>query len=1077
MKKTLFMVWGIVLLAIPSLLLAQSRQVSGVVTDDKGLPLSSVSVVEKGTKNGTTTDAQGRYSFQNLPQNATLAFSLVGYKTIEVAVNDGGVVNTTLQPDAQALDEVIAVAYGTSRKGSFTGSASVINEREIKDMPTTSFQNALIGKAAGVQVTASSGQAGAVANIRIRGIGSMNASNEPLYVVDGVPITSGNSGQLSDYIFSTNNVMNTLNPADISSITILKDAAAASLYGSRAANGVVVITTKQGQSGKPKITLRSSVGITPSWATDNYETADVQTQINMLYSILYDSRISAGRTPAQANEQTLMRLNSRNWSPGGSYGNPTTAYGFGIHGYEFSTTGNSMYENVIIKGKTDGIENRDGKYFDWEDALFRTGVYQTNDLSVSGGTGSTKYYTSFSYTKDNGRITVNDFDRISGRVNLSQGVGKYLDLTSNINIAKTSKSGYNDTRNTRSNIFMQTRNLLWPFYWPTDYKTGAPFTARFGSLADNNIYYDNEWENNTSDLRLLATQSAVVHILPDLDLKSIFSFDNINTKDHLYYSAIHFNGAATSGSVTEISTNGRRLVSSTTLNYKKLFGNHNLDALVGYEAEKNTTDFQRATGTILPSSSVPTVATAGKLDANAYSWGNTMNSILSRLEYNYDQKYFASASFRRDGSSKLGPETRWGNFWSVAGAWSIDRESFMQNINYLSNLRLRASYGINGTLPSSDFGWRGLVGYNNRYMEQAGGGISNIADRNLKWETNYVTNIGLDFGLFRQRLYGTIEYFNRDSRDLLQNVPISGVTGFSSILRNIGEMNNSGLELSLGGDIISKSKLRWSVSVNASFIESKVTKLYRTAGESKGNDIIWTDPTGGDSRAQYIYREGESIYSFYGFEWAGVDPANGRNRWYVNDPADKTTGDFLLDGRGATYSWTKANNVILGSALPKVFGGFGTELQYRNFTLGSNFIYKIGGYIYDGAFKDVADDGYYWERIRSEISSEDLWTPNNTKGTLPQLSGNDLTDPMQYSNRQMHDATFLRLKTLTLGYNLPGSLINRVGITSARIYANGTNLLTFSKYKIADPEVNNYGTRGWETPFGKTYTFGIELSF
>ncbi|MGV3529925.1 MAG: SusC/RagA family TonB-linked outer membrane protein [Flavisolibacter sp.] len=1061
MKKRLLLAWVLALCALPSLLFAQTKQVTGTVTDDGGKPLSSVSVMQKGNSFGTTTDAQGRYSLSNVSETATLIFSSVGFQTVEVGVNGRSVVNATLQPDAQALDEVIAVAYGTSKKGTFTGSASVINERDIKEIPTTSFQNALIGKAAGVQVTSASGQAGAVSSIRIRGIGSMNASNEPLYVVDGVPITSGNTGQLSDYIYSTNNVMNTLNPADIESITILKDAAAASLYGSRAANGVVVITTKKGRSGRPKINLRSSIGITPSWATDNYEAADVQAQVNMLYQIFHDYRTSNGRTEAYANQDALNRLNTK----------------FNKHGYRFETAGTGRYENVMIKGMTDGMENREGRYFDWEDALFRTGVYQTNDLSVSGGDQNTKYYSSFSYTKDNSRIKVNNFDRISGRVNLTQAIGKYVDFISNINIAKTNKSGYNDTRNTGGNYFMQTRNLLWPLYWPTDYKTGKPYTARLGSLAYNNVYYDNEWENNTSDFRMLANQSAVLHILPSLDLKSIFSYDNVNTKDHLYYSANHFSGSASNGYVSEMSTNSTRLVSSTTLNYKKMFGAHNVDALVGYEAEKNNTDFQRATGTDLPSSALHTVATAGELDANAYSWGNTMNSVLSRLEYNYDQKYFASASYRRDGSSKLGPDTRWGDFWSIAGAWSINREAFMDAATYFSNLRLRASYGINGTLPPADFGWRPLAGYSNQYMEQAGGGISTIADRNLQWETNYVTNVGLDFGLFAQRVYGTIEYFNRDSRNLLQYVPISRVTGFSSTLRNVGEMNNHGLELSLGGDIVRKNKMRWSVNANASFIKSEVTKLYATPGEEKGNDIIWYDPTGGDARAQYIYREGESTYSFYGYEWAGVDPSNGKNRYFVNDPGDKTAGDFLLDGRGATYDWAKANYTIIGSAIPDFYGGFGTDFEYGNFNISANFIYKVGGNLYDGAFKDMADDGYYWERIRSEIYYENMWTDANPNGNLPKLDGNDLTDPMKFSTRQMHDATFLRLKNLSLGYNLPASVLRKVGIGSARIYANGTNLLTFSKYKIADPEVNNYGTRGWETPFGKTYTFGIELSF
>ena len=288
MRKSMLYAWMMLLSFMPLLLLAQARLITGTITDERGNPLSFVSVLQKGTKNGTTTDVQGKYSLQNVPPNAILVVSSVGRKSLEITVNESNVANVTLQPDAQALDEVIAVAYGTSRKGSFTGSASVINGKEIKEQPTTSFQNALIGKAAGVQVTASSGQAGSVASIRIRGVGSMNASNEPLYVIDGVPVTSGNSGQMSDYIYSTNNVMNTLNPADIASITILKDAAAASLYGSRAANGVVVITTIQGKAGKPKINLRSSIGFTPSWATDNYEAADVQAQVNMLYSILFD---------------------------------------------------------------------------------------------------------------------------------------------------------------------------------------------------------------------------------------------------------------------------------------------------------------------------------------------------------------------------------------------------------------------------------------------------------------------------------------------------------------------------------------------------------------------------------------------------------------------------------------------------------------------------------------------------------------------------------------------------------------------------------------------------------------------
>lgn len=1033
-------------------LFGQSQNiVTGVVTSRDGSAITA-SVIVKGTTNGTSTSAGGKYTLRGVPTNAVLVFSSVGYQTREEAVNGRSEVNVSLEHDAQALDEVIAVAYGTATKGTFTGSASVINENEIKEIPSTSFQDALVGKAPGITVTSGSGQAGSTTSIQIRGIGSMNASTQPLYVIDGVPVVSGNIGQMNDQIYLTNNVMNTLNPADIESISILKDAAAASLYGSRAANGVVLITTKKGKAGKPKITLRSSIGFTPTWATDNYEVASTQENVNYLYRVFHDNSTSDGQTDEQANAYALGQLNRR----------------FNKHGYRFETSGTGLSENVQIKGMTDGLENREGKYFDWEDAYFRTGIYQTNDLSVSGGDEKTKYYTSVSYTKDQGRIKINDYDRITGRANLSQKIGKLFEFSSNINIAKTNLSGFNDTRNISENYYEQTRNLLWGLYWPTNYKTGEAWTTRFGSLAQNNVYYDNEWENSSKTLRISANESLVLNILPELYVKTVFSYDNTQTKDHLYYSRKHYNGSAL-GTVDEMTTNINSLVSSTTVNYNKDFNLHNLGVLVGYEAEKNETDYQRSSGKDLPSSSLHTVVTAGEKDASAYYWGNTMMSVLSRAEYNFDQKYFLSASFRRDGSSKLGPDTRWGNFWSVAGAWKLDRESFIQDIDKISNLRVRASYGVNGTLPGDNYGWRALTGYTLNYMGKAGGGLSNAADANLSWETNYTTNLGLDFGFFNQRLYGTIEYFNRDSKDLLQRVQISRVTGYSSTWKNIGSINNKGVEFQVGGDIVRNDRLVWSAGVNGAFVNSKVTELY------EGADIIWYDNA--DLRAQYIYREGESTLAFYGYEYAGVDPENGKPRYFVNDENDKTAGDFLLNGRGATYDFKNANYVIIGDAFPKVHGGFFTSADYGGFTLSLNFIYKIGGKLYDGAEKDVADDGYYWERTRSKYAYENMWTEENPKGVLPKVRGNDPTDAIQSSSRHLYDATFMRLKNVTLAYNLPAALINRIGLNSTRIYVNGTNLLTFSKYKHADPEVNRFGSRGWETPFGKTYTVGLELSF
>lgn len=1032
---------------------SQTIKVTGVVyAEDGDEPVIGASVLVKGTTLGTVTNIEGAFVLQNVPQTAkTLVVSYVGMRKTEVAIKPQ--MKIVLKADSELLDEVMVVAYGTAKKSSYAGSASLVKSDALKDLPTTSFESALNGKVAGLTVTSSSGQAGSAPSIRIRGNGSMNASNEPLYVVDGVPVVSGNIGQMSDYTYSTNNVMNSLNPEDIESISVLKDAAASSLYGSRAANGVVLITTKRGREGKPVVGLKASVGFTPCWATDNYEAAGVQEQVNMLYTVFHDYATSDGDSNEDANAYALKQLNKK----------------FNKHGYQFSTSGTGAFENVAI-GEYDK-SGRAGKYFDWEDAYFRTAVYQTYDLSVSGATPTTNYYTSLSYTKDQGRIKVNSFDRISGRVNLSQKVGKWMEFGTNVSLSRTNKSGYNDTRSTGDNLFMQTRNLLWGLYWPTDYKTGDPWTSRYGSYAQNQLYYMNECENESINSRISAVETLTLHLMKGLDVKSIFSYDNTTVKDHLYRSANHYAGSSVGGQVHEMRTIYEKVVSSTTASYNNTFGHHTIGLLAGFEAEKNKTDFTRSTGEGLPTSTLHTVSTAGTLSAGGYNWGNAMVSILSKVDYNWKERYYASASFRRDGSSRLSPDTRWGNFWSVAGAWRILSEPFMKEVPLLSDLRLRASYGVNGTLPTNNYGYINLMSYGNKYLGNPGGTITTMANADLSWETSYTLNLGLDFGLFDNRLRGTIEYFNRNSKDLLQDVPISSVTGFGSVLQNIGEINNKGVEVELSGDIIRNRNLTWSAGLNATFLKSKVTKLYN------GADIIWYDPTGDDDRAQYLYREGESTLAFYGYEWAGVNPENGKSVYYVNDPDDPKAGDFEYNGRGATYDYDNAYETILGDVIPKVTGGINTNISWKGIDLGLNFIYKIGGKLYDGAYKDVADDGYYWERIRAKSYYDNMWTPTRTNCSQPAIRGIDLTDSMQYSSRHMHNASFLRLKTLSLGYSLPKALISKVMLSNARIFFNASNLLTLAKYKEADPEVNSYGTRGWETPIGKTFVFGIDLKF
>lgn len=622
MRKKFFLLI-IVCLVMGAGVMAQTSTVSGTVfAEDNNEPIIGASVLVKGTTLGSVTDIEGKFTILNVPGTAkTVIVSFVGMQKVEAAIKPA--MKVVLKSDSELLDEVMVVAYGTAKKSSYAGSASLVKADALKDIPTTSFENALNGKVAGLQLTNNSGQAGSAPAIRIRGIGSMNAGNEPLYVVDGVPVSSGNTGQMSGELYSTNNIMNTLNPEDIESISVLKDAAASSLYVSRAANGVILITTKKGQIGKPVVTLKAEVGFTPCWATDNYETASVQENVNMLYTVFHDARTSGkGETDEKAAAYAIGQLNSR----------------FNKHGYQFTTNGTGAYENVnILEYDNSG---RGGKYYDWDKAYFRTAIYQTYDMSVSGATQNTNYYTSLSYTQDEGRLKMNSFDRVSGRLNLTQKVGKFLELTTNASLARTKKSGYNDTRNTGSNYFMQTRNLLWGLYWPTDYKTGELWTERYGSYAYNGLYYDKEWENGSTSTKIMAAETLTLHLMPGLDLRSIYSYDNTTVKDHIYYSANHYKGSADNGNVNEYRTTYEKMVTSTTANYTGTFDKHTVGTMVGFEAEKNKTDYVRATGSNLAVSTIHTVSTAGTQTSAGYSWGNSMVSVLSKLDYNYDERYF-----------------------------------------------------------------------------------------------------------------------------------------------------------------------------------------------------------------------------------------------------------------------------------------------------------------------------------------------------------------------------------------------------------------------------------------------------
>ena len=1087
MKKNLILALAVLLCHSA---VAQMRVTGTVIASDDGTPVSYATIAVRGSSNlVTTTDMDGRYTFSNVPGNAVLVISYIGYVTQEIAVNNRSVVDIILTPDALALEEVMVVAYGTTRRATFTGAATVVRQETIKDVPVTSFENALQGRVPGMQITSNSGQAGSAVHIRVRGVGSMNASNEPLYVIDGVPVIQGSIGQMGDVVYAGNNVMSTLNPSDIESITVLKDAAASALYGSRAANGVVVVQTKRGKEGKAQVSFRASVGLSPDFAyMGGFKPAGPMEQAIMNYERWWNMAKLNGSnsTDAQANAETLRHMNDR----------------FNRHGYIFSAPDNTVKSLTItpitnitpwdldpanpnrlgtmhpgqipasggVPAQIRADANGNPIFFDWEKELFRTAVYQTYDVAVSGGTDRARYYTSLSYTNDQGRSVLNDYNRVTGRLSLTHKVGKYLELETNVQIANIKQSGFNDTNNTQASISMQYLNLLFPWYWPTNFFDGEVFQWRYGSLAQNPRYLNPEWENWTKTLRLAASQRLTVRLTEDLSFSTLLSLDNSSARDHLYYSAIHYNGVANNGSVRENYTNYRTIVSTSTLNYNKAFGNnHNVSLLAGWEATENATDYMRASGTNLATASLQTVATAGAFTATAYDWGHNMLSLISRAEYNYAHRYFLSGSFRRDGSSRLSPSARWGNFWSVSGAWRLNNEAFMQSIPEISNLRLRASYGINGTLPNSNYGWRALTSYaaTGRYMGQPGGGINNVPNANLSWETSYSSNIALELGLFNNRINAQVEYYNRDSKDLLQSVPISRVTGFTSTLQNIGQINNKGFEIELHGDIIRNNNLRWNVGLTAATLNSKVVKLYDE------QDIIWNDPVEGNVR--YIYREGQSTRAFYGLELAGYDMETGRFIWYLNN--DTVTPDLMYEGRPATYTYTRASMVVIGDANYKVLGGLNSDLTWKGVSLGLNFIYRYGGHSYNYIARDNNDDGYFFERTQSQWAWDYRWTPENKNAKYAQRAGLAREDTRQISTRNLNDASFIRLKNITLAYNLPRPIVGKVGVSGARVYFNGSNLWTWAAHKEYDPEVGHLGIRGFEMPVNKIYTFGLEINF
>lgn len=1038
MKKVLFLALAVLSC---SLAFAQTRVTGKVTSSEDGSPLPFVSVVVKGTMIGNATLDDGTYVLENVPNNAVLEFSSIGYVTQEVAVNGRSVINITLALDSEALDEVMVVAYGTVKKGSYSGSAAVVNDKAIKDAPVVSFEQVLAGKAPGVQVASYSGQPGSEVQINIRGFGSFNAGNQPLYVIDGVPATSGDwsSGNIST------SSMNFLNPSDIASITILKDAAAASLYGSRASNGVILVTTKKGQAGKLVSNFKASAGLS-YFAYDTYPLAN------------------------DAEAEQAHRLS---WTHYGQ-DNPSVWKSYGtLDAYVDA----KLAQNYPAKDESKYI------YKDWEDVLFRTGVAQTYEYNISGGNDRQRVYASLGYTDQQGVVSIAYLRRFSTTVNADFNVSKKIKLGGSVQYSKQYQTGHQEGWSSKDSPFFIWKVVLTE-RWPYAYKDGSlytePMNPNFSTINPIGTY--DKQINDADQNRLILKGYAEVDFTDWLKAKTIVNSDWLALHDRFAWLYGHPNFYAYSdagGYISDRTRNINRTTSSTTLNFNKTFGKHTIGAMAGWEAEKDHYFYTRVSKIDLSyMGATESYFGTNFDDGYTYQRDATLLSFLSSLNYDYDQKYYLTGTFRRDGSSKLAAESRWGNFWSVSGSWRFSKEDFM-DFAWLDDAKIRASYGTSGTLPSDYFGYMAVYDFT-QYADQGASYPANIANTDLTWEKNKNWNIGLDATIF-DRVTLAAEYFNKTTTDLLLDASVPSTTGFSSSLMNIGSMRNTGFEFAVSVDIIKKQDMNLTVGFNWANLNNKILAL-----SDEGEEIVDTP---------HVWKAGYSFYQYRTREYLGVNRETGKPEYaegsfyekgeIVDQDVILRDGTVVKEGTampkdGYNYTPTtrqNASNIILEgrTAIPKGYGGFNIDFGWKGISLNMAWSYKYGHYIWDEGTEQLANDGYREFSPNILKSQLDSWTETNKDASIPRRVVGNNQGGYYYSSRYLKRGDFLRLKNLTLSYNLPKALTEKAHMANARVYLSGANLLTFSGLDI-DPEIQASGYYNYAVPAMRTVTLGLEIT-
>ena len=1025
MAKRLSMVLAGLFLCI-GVALAQTEISGTVVSADDGEPVVGASVLVVGTQMGTVTDIDGNFHLSVPEGKSQLRFQYVGLKTQIVPVKNG--MRVVMKADAGSLDEVIVTGYGNFKKSSFTGAAASIDPGKLADVPVTSVQDKLAGSIPGVTVTSSSGAPGSVGSIRVRGMGSINAGNNPLYVIDGTPVISGDlSAAQSGYNESGTSALATLNSNDIESITVIKDAAAASLYGSRAANGVIVITTKSGKKGKTHVDFRSDWGFS-NLAID-YRPMLGGDDRRALLSLGLKNFALYKKGMSEADAEAFAKKNIENYAA-----KPTVGY---------DESGNPIQE-----------------WTDWKDLLFKTGHHQNYQVSLSGGSENTQFYTSLSYMKQTG-ITANQaLERFTGNANLTHRFGHFT-LNYSALFTKMNQQLANEGTSYASSIanyaFFQSPSSI--AYLPDGSLASG---AQTKSVVKINPLYEHEHSSDKSDIkRMLNSLRLDWNIWDALHLSEKVTYDYTSNTENILWDRYSNDGAP--GAVMQrVVSDLSQLNGQTQLSYVKSFGLHNVDALLGYETEKYTYRYNYINGTDYPGD-LYEFGNAGTTSAESNKSGYTLASWLGRVNYNYDNRYYAGVSYRRDGSSRLAKANRWGDFWSVSAAWRFGAEKFMEPVKHvLSDGKLRVSYGVNGTLPSNYYDYMSLYKFGRYYNGKSGMAIVGIGNPDLKWEKNRAFNVGLDL-TFLDRISVTFDYYVRSTSDLIYDLPVSAVPGYFSgdspylptSPKNVGSLRNNGYEVTITSNNIQTKDFSWTTSLNFGHNHNKLTKIY---GDQ--DQII---------SGVRIHKVGEPYYSFYGYEYAGVDPATGKESFYLNDGT--------ADARKTTTDPSKAHKVIIGNHETSLEGGLSNNLTWKFIDFGLNFTFSLGGKAYDGATWQH-DNGSYLFRgaVPAYYDINKTWKgPGDTSASQPVFQYGNTSEN---SSRWLMPTDYLRLKSLTLGLTAPGNWVSRFGLSKARFYFAASNLLTWkSKDLTVDPEMRVDGVCTFQTPALRTFTFGLELGF